>query len=472
MGDTPHGSGDPLNSTFSEHWNDIVENEVNPKKFRRDKSEVSDKSSSTNPEKIEDKKDNSNNDIDAMLIKQVKPLYEKKDDNVYKVNVTTTHEDIRISRMRMVQILLKSKIQNVFDIKSIARNKLCVYFNDFATANKFCDVNLTSFNLKAEIPLHYVCVVGVVRGIPLDMNMTDLHGIIKNSEKIIKLERIFRKNKSAENNGTEDKTPTLSVKITFNLPIPPKEIDLTYYKEKVHPFISGTRQCQKCFRFGHTKFQCKSQARCDKCGADHQTLECKALKAECLHCHGNHLASSLNCPERSRQNNIKIIMATKNLSYNETVEMFPQYTNNRFNLLENIDEFPTLTRANYSRVLRVNNKKSKIITKETMTPVKVIYEDRNKWNRQRENLAYTDDTFEPIHENPHRTSEAERFIHQVSKSSNQTAQSSSNFETYLNSDNSKINLNINTNNPLINNLIQNPNSPENPEDVEIEGNDL
>ncbi len=53
-----------------------------------------------------------------------------------------------------------------------------------------------------------------------------------------------------------------------------------------------------------------------------------------------------------------------------------------------------------------------------MTPVKVIYEDRNKFNRMRENLAYTDNTFEPLHQNPHKTSEIGRFAHSIQQNVN------------------------------------------------------
>jgi hypothetical protein len=84
------------------------------------------------------------------------------------------------------------------------------------------------------------------------------------------------------------------------------------------------------------------------------------------------LASSLNCPERERQKNIKSIMAKKNISYREALFDYPQFTKNQFDILNNFDEdFPTLTRENYSNVVKSNpnirsrtdslNKRAKII---------------------------------------------------------------------------------------------------------------
>jgi hypothetical protein len=473
-----------LNKTFNLSWNTQMldnnngdnnhsDNNMNAKKPKLNvESQIS---GSPKSSEINSKMDEIKKRIEQgyLLIKEVKQVYEQKDDNVYKVNVTTTSEDVKISRMKMVQILMKLNVKNVFDIKSIAKNKLCIYFNNLDTANKFSVTDLTVYNLKAEIPLHYVNVVGVLKGIPLDMSMNELHGIIKEQDRVVKLERILRKERVESDKGQEFiLIPTSCVKITFNLTILPRDIDLTYYKEKVHAFVSATRQCQKCFRFGHTKYQCKSASRCDRCGGDHTSNLCTAKKIECLHCKGEHLASSLACPERERQKNIKSIMAKKNISYREALFDYPQFTKNQFDILNNFDEdFPNLTRDNYSHVVKRNpnirsrtqspNKRAKIIVREKQTPIKVTYEDRNKFNRMRENLAYTDNTFEPLHKNPHKTSEFERFAHSIQQNVNrqdfiqsQQFPGTSSFEQSLiavnneQNDNNEVDMTDNENNDL------------------------
>jgi hypothetical protein len=368
--------------------------------------------------------------------------YEKKDDNTYRVNVIMIDESKKISRMRMAQILLKLNVTNVIDVKSLSRNKLCIYFNNHEMANKFSDFDLTIYNLRAEIPVHYVTVVGVLRDIPLDMNMETLYGMIDSSEKVVKVERIYRKaRKEVDLNttfrGTErnqpEFEPTYSVKLTFKKSILPKDIQTMFYRERVHPFMGVTRQCQNCLRFGHTKFQCKSKVRCEYCGENHPGNTCDKLNAAfnpiCLHCKGPHRTTSFSCLERARQNNIKILMASNNLNYKEVIEEFPTYASpNSFNLLARQDEFPTLTRANYSSVLK-NHKRAKIIMSTRLSPVKVINPDRNKFNQQYQEISYKDVVTKPITENPHKTSELERIHHSLQTQEQQHQQIYSNQTT-------------------------------------------
>jgi hypothetical protein len=431
----PGGSGPPDPNKFkgSDWMDDMARDSLAKKAKTLDNLDLNDDASNKN---LGAKRFNGDSFVPEHNM--VSQNYEKKDDNTYRVNVLIIDESKKISRMRMAQILLKLNVKNVIDVKSLSRNKLCIYFNNHETANKFSELDLTIYNLRAEIPMHYLTVVGVLRDIPLDMNMEMLYGMIDASENVVKVERIYRKSRREDDSTRRGETernqpefePTYSVKLTFKKSILPKDIQTMFYRERVHPFMGVTRQCQNCLRFGHTKFQCKSKVRCEYCGENHPGNACDKLNAAfnpiCLHCKGPHRTTSFSCLERARQNNIKILMASNNLNYKEVIEEFPTYASpNAFNLLARQDEFPTLTRANYSSVLK-NNKRAKIIMSQRLTPVKVINPDRNKFNQQYQEISYKDVVTKPITENPHRTSEMERIHHSLQTQEQQHQQIYSN----------------------------------------------
>lgn len=352
---------------------------------------------------------------EVILLKDAIREYKIKDDNVYKINVTPTNETEKLSKIKVSQILLKNNIKNVFDIKAIGKNKLCVVFNNHTSANNFDKSEIQG--IKTEIPIHYISVVGVLRGFPSDMPLSDLSSLIKFPDQILKIERITRvnpdKQKDPTNKEIPDRIPSNNVKITFHSSVLPSHIDLKYYKEKIHPYVSNTRQCTHCLRFGHSNRVCKSAKRCDKCGSNHTEDECPAMALKCVNCQGAHKASSKECQERKRQDNIKIIMSTKNISYHETMELFPQYTSqNKFSALENIDEFPALTRANYSTVLKGNPNKNKTITvnKKPFPQVpKEIREKSNRFNVYYGDLMTNTEVTRPITSNPHKTTSQEKI---------------------------------------------------------------
>jgi hypothetical protein len=287
----PEGS-EPSGPTFkgSDWMSDMAKEQDNsPKRAKRDEILTETNNAATNLQVQIGAKQFKGDSFECDEDNRVSLKYEKKDDNRYRVNILLIDESKRISRIKMAQILKSLNVQNVTDIKSISKLKLCVYFNNHETANKFAEQDLTQFNLKTEIPNHYVSVVGVLRDVPLDMNMQSLFEMIDENEKVLKVERIYRKARKEVDLDTtfrrrqsDEKNfnfePTYSVKVTFKAPVLPKEISMTFFKEKVHVFIGVTRQCQNCLRFGHTRFQCKSRIRCEYCGENHSSNKCTFVR--------------------------------------------------------------------------------------------------------------------------------------------------------------------------------------------------
>ncbi|XP_065094684.1 uncharacterized protein LOC135715275 [Ochlerotatus camptorhynchus] len=64
-------------------------------------------------------------------------------------------------------------------------------------------------------------------------------------------------------------------------------------------------------------------------------------KKLCLYCKKKHKTTDPNCPEWNKQRNIKTIMAKSNMTYLEAKELSPIFTQNRYDLLEELSESPT-----------------------------------------------------------------------------------------------------------------------------------
>jgi hypothetical protein len=278
-------------------------------------------------------------------------------------------------------------------------------------ANNFEDLDLSPYNLKSSIPQHYLTVTGIIKNIPTDITINEIKNLVRDNENVISIERILRKTR-LENESVL--VPSMNIKIVFYGNSLPPSIDLTYYRERVHPYVYKLRQCLKCWRYGHTLFNCKSSIRCNNCGENHDEEVCQNKVAICIHCKDQHKASAKECSERTRRNNINIIMATKNISYVEAQEQFPIFTNNSYSILENLTEFPSLNASNYSKVLKTNkNPLEKPKTKYSMAikkPAKISKENIiNKTVQIDKNLIYSFDPnlITPITGNPHKVTEFE-----------------------------------------------------------------
>ncbi|KAL7676272.1 hypothetical protein ACOME3_002528 [Neoechinorhynchus agilis] len=64
--------------------------------------------------------------------------------------------------------------------------------------------------------------------------------------------------------------------------------------ESIYDYV--LTQCTNCCKWGHTSFQCASQAKCMRCGGPHNTINCSTLgSVKCASCLGNHEAYRRTC---------------------------------------------------------------------------------------------------------------------------------------------------------------------------------
>lgn len=63
------------------------------------------------------------------------------------------------------------------------------------------------------------------------------------------------------------------------------------------PGTQWHQQCSRCQGQSHTAKDCQSELLCGKCGYKHATRYCTSTTFKCANCHGNHTASSKECPK-------------------------------------------------------------------------------------------------------------------------------------------------------------------------------
>ena len=118
-------------------------------------------------------------------------------------------------------------------------------------------------------------------------------------EGVIKLERItvFRDGQ---------RKPTGTFILTFQTQVLPKFMKVGYYRVSVSQFIPNPIRCFKCQRYGHTKFHCRKNEVCNKCGQEDHTdhVECKN-QAKCVNCQGNYASNDRSYPRWKEEKEIQ-----------------------------------------------------------------------------------------------------------------------------------------------------------------------
>ena len=91
-----------------------------------------------------------------------------------------------------------------------------------------------------------------------------------------------------------------------------------YYRVAVSQFIPNPMRCYKCQKFGHTKFNCRKNEVCNKCGQEDHTdsQECKN-EPKCVNCQGNHTSNDKSCPKWKEEKEIQRIKTERGISYTE-----------------------------------------------------------------------------------------------------------------------------------------------------------
>lgn len=190
-------------------------------------------------------------------------------------------------------------VKGIKYMKKINKFKIGVIFERPSLANAFMD-NTTFLKeqcLKAQIPAQSTELTGVISSVPTDMSNKKIFKVLASSKKIICVRRIMKKVEGSLQ-------PTQTVTITFaSSTTLPDYVYLKMWRIPVLPYIPPVKQCFKCLRYGHLAKFCKNAQRCSICTEGHSFKECQVSvdKAICVHCKGNHISISGQCPIKKQK---------------------------------------------------------------------------------------------------------------------------------------------------------------------------
>ena len=107
-----------------------------------------------------------------------------------------------------------------------------------------------------------------------------------------------------------------AILLTFSSPTLPEKIIAGYLRLDVSPFIPSPLRCFKCQAFGHHRDRCPRNARCGRCGAEHEEDSCSSPPS-CVNCSGSHPSFSRDCPQWQREREIQRVRVTQRVSFPE-----------------------------------------------------------------------------------------------------------------------------------------------------------
>lgn len=268
-------------------------------------------------------------------------VFEREDDKpIYKVQVGQTIKKLSI-------------FASVMDIKKTGLKKVTVYFSSMVEANQILNnQEIKQLHYKTYIPEYFISIKGVITGIPVEMSIEEIEEEISDNN-IINMYRMTR-----FSNGK--KIPSDRIVISWRAKMLPKYVKLCYVRSRVDMFIRKTIICENCLRFNHLAANCKGKKQCSNCG----DKKCEFLVKEklcekeefCRYCRMNHKTTDrIKCNEWNQQKNIKMIMATRPISYQEAKNEIDFFMENRFNILSVVEDTPRVYET-FAQIQRPNNK--------------------------------------------------------------------------------------------------------------------
>lgn len=153
-----------------------------------------------------------------------------------------------------------------------------------------------------------------------------------------------------DRDGKAKRVPRQLILVTFQGLTLPDYVYIDRVRCEVEKYVPPVIQCYRCFRYGHTKGQCKGSKVCKKCGQAHEEDLCQETSQFCIYCkNSDHSSTSKLCPQHEKQKKIKVTMSDFNLTFKEAEKVinFPSFSNvvrkNRYSVLQNLDShFPPL----------------------------------------------------------------------------------------------------------------------------------
>lgn len=287
-----------------------------------------DQNMSTSPHTPPDGTDSSHKDLTSqsqqprvsnnkIKIQEGTELYKHTDDGPYYVIA----EQKLIDALWLGQTLLKTfKIKNILNLNKISKEKVRIQVKDFHNANQI--IKLADFDrfkdIKFYIPKNFVFIDGIIKDIPTNIQLKEIHDELVSKIPIEQIERL-----DYWDRNTNSLRPSTTIKLTFRSCNIPDQVYLYLVPNRVELYIQKPLFCQACLSYGHTKKYCHTERPlCRTCTEPvHDTdTRCKPTCKDCSISDPNnngHLTATFKCPAFKIQREVKRIMILKRLTFKE-----------------------------------------------------------------------------------------------------------------------------------------------------------
>lgn len=149
--------------------------------------------------------------------------------------------------------------------------------------------SLCGVPVSAYEPRSKNMAMGVIHGVPVDINDSQLTEALLSKTSIVRIRRLGK---------------SQSVALTFACPTLPDAVCVGYVRHKVYLYVEKPTQCRTCGRLGHVAASCASSSICTKCGKTHDSTSCPDGPPKCVNCGRDHPSTSRSCPRWQEERDV------------------------------------------------------------------------------------------------------------------------------------------------------------------------